>query len=360
MDAFKLSNYGNVQYYGPIQIGTPNQQLSVIFDTGSPYLWVPSDNCSIFKCHLSKRFQTSKSSTYKNFSKPDEVEYASGGCKGFWGSDYVQLLGDSNTRVQTNILFTYQDSGFEAVQSDGLLGLSNDKEIANIFDLAYKQGQIKSNLFAMELKSINDQSLFYYDDIPNEIMNNVEWIRVLRKDYWTVKVLNIQLNENFMSSGKIKEALIDSGTSLLYLPENVVISIYQELILNNCRLLDGNVFCPCLIPRNQVDNYPKIKFYLEGIILELDINDYMLLDFQYQGLCYIGIEIESQMNLMIFGDIVMRKYIIVFDKQSNNIGFKGAQKLNNIKTTSIFWIEIIGFGVITISCILLQMKLIKL
>lgn len=29
-----------------------------------------------------------------------------------------------------------------------------------------------------------------------------------------------------MFPGKLKEALIDSGTSLLYLPENVVISIY--------------------------------------------------------------------------------------------------------------------------------------
>ncbi|CAD8145392.1 unnamed protein product [Paramecium octaurelia] len=360
MDAFKLSNYGNVQYYGPIQMGTPNQQLSVIFDTGSPYLWVPSDKCTLLKCHLSKRFYTQKSTTYKNYSQSDEIEYASGSCKGFWGSDYVQLLGDSNTRVLTNILFTYYDSGFDAVQSDGLLGLSNEKEIDNIFDLAYKEGNIKSNLFAMELKSKEEQSLFYYDEIPNEIMNNVEWVRVLRNDYWTVKVLSISVNGQFIKAGKYKEALIDSGTSLLYLPEKVVLSIFEELILSNCRLLDGNMFCPCSIPKSEVDNYPKIAMFLEGIILELDITDYMILDFSFQGMCYIGIEVESQMNLMIFGDIVMRKYVIVFDKQNNKIGFKGVEKLTNIKTTAIFWIEIFGFGAIIISCLLLQMKLMKL
>lgn len=31
---------------------------------------------------------------------------------------------------------------------------------------------------------------------------------------------------------------------------------------------------------------------------------------------------------MIFGDIVMRKYVIVFDKQNNKIGFKGY--INNL------------------------------
>lgn len=98
------------------------------------------------------------------------------------------------------------------------MGLSNEKEIDNIFDLAYKEGKLKSNLFAMELKSTDEQSLFYYDEIPNEIMNNVEWVRVLRNDYWTVKVLSIEVNGYFIKTGKYKEALIDSGTSLLYLP----------------------------------------------------------------------------------------------------------------------------------------------
>ncbi|CAD8074490.1 unnamed protein product [Paramecium sonneborni] len=360
IDAFKLSNYDNVQYYGPIQIGTPNQQLSVIFDTGSPYLWVPSDKCSILQCHYSKRFQTSKSSTYKNFSKSDEVEYASGNCKGFWGSDYVQLLSDGNTRVEAKILFIYQDSGFSELQSDGLLGLSNDKEIDNIFDLAYKKGSIKSNLFAMELKNTNEQSLFYYDEIPNEIMDNVEWVRILRKDYWTVKVLNIYVNEHPIKTGNLKEALIDSGTSLLYLPENVVYKVFEELILKDCRFLESYVFCPCQIPRDKVEDYPKIKVFLEGIILELDINDYMMRDIIYYGLCFIGIQIETQMDLMIFGDIVMRKYVIVFDKENNKIGFKGVEKLNNIKTISFLWVEIIGFGAIIISCIILQMKITKL
>lgn len=49
-----MTNYYNFQYYGPIQIGIPPQEFTVVYDTGSTELWVPQVGC--VRCHDSKKF----------------------------------------------------------------------------------------------------------------------------------------------------------------------------------------------------------------------------------------------------------------------------------------------------------------
>ncbi|KAM6544916.1 hypothetical protein CsatB_025652 [Cannabis sativa] len=87
-----LKNYLDIQYYAEIGIGSPPQPLTVVFDTGSSNLWVPSSRC-IFSiaCYLHSKFKARLSSTYTKIGIPCKIPYGSGSISGFFSQDNVKV-----------------------------------------------------------------------------------------------------------------------------------------------------------------------------------------------------------------------------------------------------------------------------
>ncbi|CAD5224346.1 unnamed protein product [Bursaphelenchus okinawaensis] len=90
-----LTNHRNAVYMGQISLGTPPQNIRVIFDTGSTILWVPSVKCKstgvlVNNCKTgSNLFSFRKSTTASNTTYTFEEKYGAGKAKGWVFGDLL-------------------------------------------------------------------------------------------------------------------------------------------------------------------------------------------------------------------------------------------------------------------------------
>ncbi|XP_045557881.1 pepsin A-like [Salmo salar] len=110
-------------YFGVISIGTPPQSFTVIFDTGSSNLWIPSIYCSSAACANHNKFNPGLSSTFKNAGKSLSIQYGTGSMTGFEGFDTV-VVGGIPVKNQIFGLSQSEAPFMAHMKADGILGLA--------------------------------------------------------------------------------------------------------------------------------------------------------------------------------------------------------------------------------------------
>jgi len=234
-----LKNYMDAQYFGEIGIGTPSQKFTVIFDTGSSNLWVPSKKCYLsIACFFHSKYKSSQSSTYVKNGKSAEIHYGTGAISGYFSQDHVKL-GDLVVENQEFIEATREPSlTFVAAKFDGILGLgfkeiSVGKAVPVWYNMV-EQGLISDPVFSFWLNRNADEEvggeIVFGGVDPDHFKGEHTYVPVTHKGYWQFDMDEVLVggeSTGFCSGGC--SAIADSGTSLLAGPTTVVAQINHAI-----------------------------------------------------------------------------------------------------------------------------------
>jgi len=235
-----ITDFDNAQYYGEVSIGTPAQTFTVVFDTGSSNLWVPSSQCSWtdIACWFHHTYDHDKSSTYVANGTSFDIEYGSGSLTGFLSQDDV-TLGGLTVKGQVFAEATNQPGiTFLVAQFDGILGMAFQRisvdGVVPVWQNLVAQGKVSQNLFSFWLNRDSSASqggeLVLGGTDPNHYTGDVFWVPLANETYWEFKLDDILLNGQSLSfcSGNC-HAIADTGTSLIAGPSDAVTALNNKI-----------------------------------------------------------------------------------------------------------------------------------
>merc|ERR1711881_22953 len=191
-----LTNYLDAQYYGDITIGNPPQPFTVVFDTGSSNLWVPSINCPLkdVACLIHHKYNSDSSSTYARNGTEFAIRYGSGSLAGYCSSDDVMIAGVTSTG-QTFAEATEEPGvTFVAAMFDGILGMGfptiSVNGITPVFNQMWEQGSLDKNQFAFYLErdpnAAEGGELYLGGVNPARYTGDFTYHDVTKMGYWQI------------------------------------------------------------------------------------------------------------------------------------------------------------------------------
>jgi phytepsin len=239
IDILSLKNYMDAQYYGEISLGSPPQEFTVIFDTGSSNLWVPSSKC-IFSiaCLFHPKYKHKNSKTYQEIGESCAIHYGSGSVSGFLSQDNVEV-GDLVVQNQVFMEATREGSlTFVVGKFDGIVGLGfqeiSVEDVVPVWYNMIEQGLVKEEVFSFWLNRDPNASeggeIVFGGVDENHFKGEHTYVPVTQKGYWQFQMDDFLIGNystGFCEGGCA--AIVDSGTSLLAGPTTVVTEINHAI-----------------------------------------------------------------------------------------------------------------------------------
>ncbi|NWX41902.1 PEPA protein, partial [Steatornis caripensis] len=312
-----MQNYLDNEYFGTISIGTPGQEFTVLFDTGSSNLWVPSVYCSSRACSNHNLFNPSDSSTFISTSDSIQISYGTGSMTGVLGYDTVNVAGLKVTNQIFGLAENEPGDFFYYSPFDGILGLAfpsiSSSGATPVFDNMMQEKLVASDLFSVYLSNDKDSGSFVlFGGIDSSYTTNgVTWVPLSAETYWQITMDSMSIEGESVACASGCQAIVDTGTSLLVVP-NTVLSTIQSIFGASS---DGQISCEA------VSSLPNIVFNINGNAFPVPPSAYVINSDGYCILGFEGMDVPTESGeLWILGDIFIRQYYVIFNRGDNMVG----------------------------------------
>ncbi|NXO43435.1 PEPA protein, partial [Locustella ochotensis] len=312
-----LENYMDDEYFGTISIGTPPQEFTVVFDTGSSNLWVPSVFCSSPACRNHNRFNPAESSTFLSTNDTLFIAYGTGSMTGVLGYDTVNVAGINVRNQIFGLAETEPGDFFYYTPFDGILGLAFPSIASSgatpVFDNMMIENLVDRNLFSVYLsRDSQGGSFVLFGAIdPYYTTRGISWIPLSAETYWQITMESVSINGAPVACSSGCQAIVDTGTTLLAVPVRALRILLRRLGASS----GGEISC------GAVSNLPDLIFHIDGKEFPVPPRAYVL---RSNGVCSLGLQgmdaPTEEGELWILGDVFIREYYVIFDRANNKVG----------------------------------------
>jgi len=346
-------------FFGTIHVGRPSKPFTVVFDTGSGHVILPSANCSSQTCLEKRRYDSQSSETARSVPRigqpaagamPDAklparervaITFGTGQVTGEFMSDNICLTESSDVCVSSRIVVatSMSEDPFHSFKFDGVLGLSLARLSLtpefNFFGQMANQSQVDFQsqfaVFLSSTPSISSEIAFGGYD-PARLAKPLQWAPVADPEYgyWNLKLKSVTVGKERLAiceTGGCR-AILDSGTSLLGVPRTELRSMHRML----ARVLPEEH--PDVDCRRWAG--PPIMFEFGTFTVTITAKDYsrmapanmlvaggdgkMKRDFCRASLLPVDLKEPLGPAAFIMGEPVLRKFYTVFDYGRKQVG----------------------------------------
>ncbi|GAA6046458.1 hypothetical protein JCM3770_004932 [Rhodotorula araucariae] len=307
-----LTNYldGNL-WAGTVQVGTPPQEFTIDFDTGSSDFWIPGVGVTGFTT-----FDPSKSSTAKNSTDRFSIAYGDGSTvSGPVYTDTVTVAGLSAENQHFSPVTT-MGTDFGETPVDGILGMGFES-ISNLgerpfFQTLWEEGKVSQNLFSFVLGNADDGELFLGGLDESKYTGPLTYTPVVQKGYW-------QVHGTPYANGAALEAnqnmIIDTGTTLVIGPRTAVAKFFQK-IRGARRWRSGYYMYPCSASFTAEFEFGGVKYAIPSEYLNLGLT---AVGSSYCVAAIVGEDVG--VDAWVIGDAFLRSVYTVFNAGTSSVGF---------------------------------------